>query len=83
MYTYRPKGVCSRAINIDLDGDVIKYVKFEGGCEGNAKSIAKLIEGKSVQEVSTVLSGVTCGSKGTSCGDQLAQALKFAQDSAN
>ena len=36
-YDFRPRGVCSRAIHIDLadDGKTIENVSFEGGCNGN------------------------------------------------
>ena len=62
MYTYQPRGVCSREIHIDLDGDTIKHVDFVGGCDGNLKAISKLIEGKNIDEVASVLEGNTCGS---------------------
>ena len=32
---YKTKGTCSQAINVELDGDVIKHVEFVGGCSGN------------------------------------------------
>ena len=79
MYTYQPRGVCSREIHIDLDGDTIKHVDFVGGCDGNLKAISKLIEGKPVDWVVSVLEGNTCGRRTTSCADQLTQALKAAE----
>ena len=79
MYTYRTKGVCSREIHVDLDGDTIKHVDFVGGCDGNLKAISKLIEGKPVDWVVSVLEGNTCGRRTTSCADQLTQALKAAE----
>ena len=48
MYTYRTKGVCSRAINVEVEGDTIKHVDFIGGCNGNLKAISKLVEGKDI-----------------------------------
>ena len=51
MYTYRTKGVCSRAINVEVEGDTIKHVDFIGGCNGNLKAISKLVEGKDIAEV--------------------------------
>ena len=80
MYTYRPQGVCSQAITVDLEGDVIKSVAFMGGCNGNLKAIAKLVEGMTVDEVAAVLEGNTCGPRPTSCGDQLVKALRAAQN---
>ena len=79
MYTYQPRGVCSREIHIDLDGDTIKHVDFVGGCNGNLKAISKLIEGKNIDEVASVLEGNTCGRRSTSCADQLVQGLRAAR----
>ena len=76
MYQYKPRGVCSQAINIDLDGDIIKHVSFIGGCDGNLKAIGRLIEGKSADEIAELLEGNTCGRRPTSCADQLSKALK-------
>ena len=50
MYRYTPRGVCSRAIDIDLDGDKVARVEFVGGCDGNLKAVSKLIEGMTVEE---------------------------------
>ena len=78
-YTYRTKGTCSREISFELDGDRVKNVHFVGGCDGNLKAISKLIEGKPVDWVVSVLEGNTCGRRTTSCADQLTQALKAAE----
>ncbi len=75
---YKTKGVCSQAIEFELDGDTVKYVHFIGGCDGNTKGLAKLAEGMKVQDVIARLEGTTCGPKPTSCPDQLAKALKEA-----
>lgn len=72
---YIPHGVCSRVIDIDLDGDVIKSVRFTGGCSGNTQGVAALIEGMTVEEAVSRLSGIHCGMRPTSCPDQLAKAL--------
>ncbi len=77
-YTYMTKGTCSKVINITLDGDVVKDITFIGGCQGNLKAIPKLCEGMTVDEVSRRLTGIDCGGKGTSCGDQLARGLQEA-----
>ena len=75
---YKTKGVCSKAIQLELDGDIIKSVDFIGGCDGNTKGVARLAEGMKVQDAIAKLEGITCGFKSTSCPDQLAKALKAA-----
>ncbi len=75
---YKPKGVCSRLIDFELDGDIIKSVSFTGGCDGNLKGISSLVIGMNVTDAITKLSGITCGPKSTSCPDQLSLALKQA-----
>ena len=74
--TYIPRGVCSRKIDIEIDNDIIKSVKYSGGCAGNTQGVAALIAGMSVDEAIARLSGIRCGFKPTSCPDQLAEALK-------
>jgi uncharacterized protein (TIGR03905 family) len=83
-YDFRPRGVCSRAIHIDLadDGKTIESVSFEGGCNGNLKAIGRLVQGKSADEIAEVLAGNTCGPRPTSCADQLSKALKQAEAAA-
>ena len=78
MYTYKTNGVCSMAINFDIDDNKVKSVEFIGGCAGNTKGVAKLIEGMDVNEAISRLDGIRCGSRPTSCPDQLAKALKQA-----
>lgn len=73
--TYNTKGVCSRQIEIDIEGDIIENVKFHGGCAGNTQGVAALIKGMTVDEAIKRLSGIRCGFKVTSCPDQLATAL--------
>ena len=75
-YDYIPRGVCARKISFDLENGVVSNVEFQGGCNGNLKAIAKLVEGKKADEISEILSGNTCGMKNTSCPDQLATALR-------
>lgn len=75
-FAYKTKGVCSRTIYIDVDGDTVKSVRFEGGCNGNTKGISSLVEGMQVDEVIKRLDGIKCGFKNTSCPAQLAEALK-------
>jgi uncharacterized protein (TIGR03905 family) len=78
-HTYQTKGTCSRSIDFDIEDGIVKNVSFTGGCNGNLKGIARLVEGKSAKEVSALLKGVECGMKGTSCPDQLARALEEVQ----
>ncbi|MEE1074310.1 MAG: TIGR03905 family TSCPD domain-containing protein [Acutalibacteraceae bacterium] len=74
--SYKTKGVCSRSILIEVEDNIVKKVQFEGGCNGNTKGIAALVEGMPVDEVIARLEGIKCGFKGTSCPAQLAEALK-------
>ena len=75
---YKTKGTCSSAIDLELDGDVIRSVEFTGGCNGNLKGICTLVAGMKAQDVIDKLEGTRCGFKDTSCPDQLAKALKKA-----
>ena len=77
--TYRPRGVCSRNMEIDVEGDVIQSVRVEGGCSGNLQGICSLLKGMTVVEAVARMEGIRCGGKPTSCPDQLAQALKQAE----
>ncbi len=76
---YRPMGVCSRQINVELDGDTIKSVEFVGGCAGNTMGISHLVKGMNVDEAIERMEGIRCGNKPTSCPDQLAKALRAAK----
>lgn len=73
---YRTKGTCSREIQIENDGDIIKSVQFIGGCSGNTQGISSLVKGMKIQEVIDRTEGIDCGGRGTSCPDQLSKALK-------
>ena len=77
--SYQPKGVCSRHMEIDVDNGVIQAVRIEGGCSGNLQGIASLLVGMTPEEAARRMEGIHCGSKPTSCPDQLAQALKSGQ----
>lgn len=81
-YTYTPHGICSRQIQIDIDEntDTINSVSFIGGCNGNLQGIAALVKGKKPEEVISVLKGIDCNFKGTSCPDQLARALEEVEE---
>lgn len=73
---YRTKGVCSKEIHVEVEDDIVKHVEIVGGCAGNTVGVSRLVEGMTVDEVIERLEGIPCGFKGTSCPDQLAQALK-------
>lgn len=75
---YQTEGTCCRQIELEVDGDVVKSVRFLGGCHGNLQGIARLVEGMNVADVVTRLSGIRCGMKSTSCPDQLSLALRQA-----
>lgn len=81
QFTYKTQGVCSSKIELELDGDIVKNVKFTGGCDGNLKAIPKLVEGLTVSQVQDKLKGIRCGFKQTSCADQLAIAVQQAYQS--
>ena len=79
-YTFRPKGVCARSMQVEVDDQgLIQNVQVEGGCSGNLQGISMLLKGMPVEEAIRRMEGIRCGSKATSCPDQLAQALKQAQ----
>ncbi|MCI8320822.1 MAG: TIGR03905 family TSCPD domain-containing protein [Dorea sp.] len=73
---YKPVGVCSQLIRVDVEDNVIKNAEFIGGCSGNTQGVARLVKGMNVDEAISRLEGIKCGFKSTSCPDQLAQALK-------
>lgn len=75
---YQTEGTCCNQIELEVDGDVVKSVRFLGGCHGNLQGIARLVEGMNVADVVTRLSGIRFGMKSTSCPDQLSLALQQA-----
>ena len=77
--SYKTNGVCSRTITADIEDGKVYNLRFEGGCNGNTKGISALVEGMEISEVIIRLEGIKCGFKGTSCPDQLVQALKSLQ----
>ena len=76
-FTYTPRGVCARQITFEVENGILKNVSFLGGCNGNTKGIASLVEGMEIKEVIKRLRGTDGGGKMTSCPDQLAQALEL------
>lgn len=78
MYTYQNTGTCSKSISFELEDGRIHSISFEDGCNGNLKALSILAEGMKAQELIGKLKGLQCGSRGTSCGDQLSRALEKA-----
>ena len=77
MFEYNTRGVCSKKIYFELDDNgLVHNVSFVGGCNGNLKAISKLVEGLEDKKVIEILEGNLCGTRNTSCADQLAKALK-------
>ncbi len=74
-YAYKTENTCSTLIEMDVENGVISNVKFTGGCNGNLKAIPILIDGMKAEDIAAKLSGVTCGRRPTSCGDQLSKAV--------
>ena len=77
-YSYKTQGVCTQKITFNLENGIVSDVNFFGGCNGNLKGIAKLVEGMKAEDVIAKVKGTTCGFKRTSCPDQLATALEEA-----
>lgn len=75
MFTYKTHGTCSKQIQIEMQGDTIRSVRFQGGCVGNLQGLSRLVEGRKADEVIYLLKGIQCRA-GTSCPDQLARALE-------
>lgn len=74
-YSYKPHGVCARGISFDIEDNIVKNIKFSGGCSGNTQGVSALAEGMAADELMERLAGIRCGFKSTSCPDQLAKAV--------
>ena len=75
MFTYSTKGTCSRQIIFNVDeNDTLHGVRFIGGCSGNLQGVSRLVEGKHIDEVESLLAGIKCRGN-TSCPDQLSKAI--------
>lgn len=78
-FSYKTSNTCARQIDFDLTDDLkIKNLTFLGGCNGNLKAISKICEGMDAEKVMDIFKGNTCGTRQTSCADQLSSALKEA-----
>lgn len=73
---FQPKGVCARAMRVEVENGIVHNLEVVGGCNGNLQGISRLVEGMTAEEVIQRLEGLRCGGKDTSCPDQLAKALK-------
>ena len=80
---YKTKGTCSTQIDIDVEDGIIKNVKFTNGCNGNLQGVARLVEGMKGEDAIGKLRGIRCGSKSTSCPDQLSYAIEEAMKQTN
>lgn len=79
-YNYKTQNTCSKNIQFDIEGNIVRNVRFTGGCDGNLKAIPLLVEGQSVEQIEEKLKGITCGKRPTSCADQLAKAVREAYE---
>ena len=80
--TYYTTGTCSIMIDVEVDEDhVIQSVRFTGGCNGNTQGVARLVTGMKAEDAISRIEGIRCGTKPTSCPDQLAKALRQAINS--
>ncbi len=75
-YTYKTKDTCSSQIEFDYDGGVITNITFTNGCNGNLKTISRLLDGSTPEYIISKCEGILCGRRPTSCSDQLAKAIK-------
>lgn len=76
VYEIRPQGVCAQMMTVDVEDGIVRELKVMGGCDGNLKGIAQLVRDRRAEDVVTLLRGICCGTKGTSCPDQLALGLE-------
>ncbi len=73
---YKPMGVCAREMHVTVNTDhIIESVEVIGGCNGNLKGIGALLKGMTAEDAIARMKGTTCGSKATSCPDQISIAL--------
>ena len=75
-HIYRPRGVCSREMRVEVEDGIIRRVEDDGGCDGNLKGISRLLVGMRAEDAIEKLEGIRCGFKPTSCPDQLSKALR-------
>ena len=79
IYTFRPRGVCSQEMQVEVDDQgIIRDMRVLGGCSGNLQGISALVKGMPAEEAIKRLKGIRCGFKDTSCPDQFARKLEQA-----
>ena len=79
-YEYQTQNTCATLIEMDINGGVVTNIRFTGGCNGNLKAIPILVDGMTADDIAAKLTGLTCGRRPTSCGDQLAKAVLAAKE---
>ena len=79
---FKTKGTCATQIDVEVEGGIVKSVKFTNGCSGNTQGVAKLVEGMKAEDAISKLRGIKCGFKDTSCPDQLSYAIEQAMNEA-
>lgn len=75
MFEYHTSGTCSKKISFSIQDNRLRDVRFVQGCDGNLKALSVLVEGAPADEIARKLRGIRCGTKDTSCADQLAKAI--------
>ena len=75
-YLYKTQGTCSTFIDLEVEDGILKNVSYIGGCNGNLQGLCRLVKGMRVEDVLSKLEGIRCGTKATSCPDQLCKALR-------
>ena len=83
VYSFKPQGVCSMEMIVDIENDIIKSVQIKGGCPGNSLGVSALVVDMHIDEAIKRLKGIPCGIRSTSCPDQLSIALEEAKKSIN
>lgn len=77
---YKTQGTCSSLIEVEVENGIVTDIHFTGGCNGNLQGISSLVKGMAVDEIIARLEGICCGSRPTSCPDQLCKALRSLQN---
>lgn len=77
-YIYKTQNTCATKIKLNIEGNIVRNIEFTGGCNGNLKTIPKLVDGWTVEQIEEKCKGITCGRRPTSCSDQLALAVREA-----
>ena len=75
MYSYKTKGTCSNQIDIEIENGVVTHCVIHGGCRGNTAGLAKMVEGRKVEDIKALLKGIPCRGN-TSCPDQIVCAIE-------